>query len=310
MTTIRIGARESALSQMQTTLVLDAFRENYPGLEVQRTAISTAGDRKRGTNAPRDKKDWIYDLELALLDGSFDAVVHSAKDVPSDIEPGTLIIPVLERESPFDVFVGRLDPESGRQKFETIPSGALVGTASLRRKASILRLRPDVTVVEHRGNVTTRLEKLDSSRDFAGIVLAEAGVRRLGIQGFEFDRFSVKEMLPAINQGILVVQILKARDDLRRMFEKLSHPETVAAWRAERAVVTSLNADCDSCVGIFAECNGPQLNLEARVMLPDGSECITAAATGSRNEPERIGKTVREDLLRQGADAILERSRH
>ncbi|MCB0360704.1 MAG: hydroxymethylbilane synthase, partial [Bdellovibrionales bacterium] len=207
---LRIGTRESGLARAQSALVAAAIESLQPTVITKLVAMSSLGDRRRDSSnaAVRDKKEWIVDLERALLAGEIDIAIHSGKDVPSDVEPGTALVPVLSRADSRDVFVGRhVDATGGRLRFSELEPGATVGTASLRRKAQILRLRPDVHVVEWRGNVPTRIAKLDSADGVDGIVLAAAGIQRLQLPDIDYDFFSHDLMLPAVHQGTLVAQV-------------------------------------------------------------------------------------------------------
>jgi hydroxymethylbilane synthase len=309
---IRIGTRTSKLALVQTELISSAFRSLFPDMQSSIVDVKTLGDKKQGTPAASfgDKKDWIYELELGVLDGSFDIAVHSGKDVPSDTEANTVLVPVLARTNPFDAFVGRFDPKLGRRlKFSEVAEGARVGTASLRRKASLLRIRPDLEIVEHRGNVPTRVQKLDESADLQGIVLACAGLDRLGLQSLGYDTFDPEEFLPAINQGMLVVQYREGRFDLDRLLAPLIDPTTHAIWKAERAVVNIIEGDCKSCVGIFAHMLRGKLELISRVMLPTGEACIEVRDSDEPENALELGSRVGDKLLQRGAGKILEESR-
>ena len=307
---IKLGTRGSKLALIQTLTLADELRRIDPSLEIEITDVKTLGDLKQGTPlaSKGDKKDWIYELELGILSGGFDLVVHSAKDIPSDIEPETEVLPILARENPLDVFIGRLR-DGQRIKFSEIAFGSKVGTASLRRKACLLRLRPDLQIIEHRGNVTTRIEKLDANPELAGIVLAAAGLNRLGLNNLSSDIFTPSEVLPAVNQGMLAVQFLSTRSDIREIIQPLSHKVVYTTWLAERTVVDIIKGDCKSSVGIFSTITDDKLELSARVMLPDGSKCIDIKEVGSLEEPAILGQKVAKLLIEKGALEILEESR-
>ncbi|MCC6953346.1 MAG: hydroxymethylbilane synthase [Deltaproteobacteria bacterium] len=310
---IRVGTRGSALALTQTNLFIDRFRRHHPGINIEAVSIQTTGDKKQGTPLARkgDKRDWIYELELGIVNDTFDVVVHSGKDIPCDIESGTAMLPILEREDARDVFIGRKDQSTGKRALiDDAPHGAMIGTASLRRRASLLRSRPDLRVVEHRGNVPTRIEKLDASVELYGIVLAGAGVKRLSPPGLEWEWIDTNRMLPAINQGQLVVQFLAARDDVRQALMPLTDPKSVAAFDAERGVVSILKGDCKSSVSIYASVTGAdRVAIQVRVMLPDGSETLEGEGEDSCAGAFQLGERVAQDLISRGAEDLLERSR-
>lgn len=310
MKKIRCGTRGSLLALAQTGLVLEAFHYLYPDVEIERHEVKTLGDRKQGTKlaSHSDKKDWVYDLEMALLNHQIDIAVHSGKDIPYLIEPGTSLIPVLKRANPFDAFIGR-KMGSERVQFTDLPLGSVVGTASLRRKAFLLQMRPDLIIVEHRGNVPTRLQKMEERADMQGIVLASAGLDRLRVEGLKYEAFSQEQMLPALNQGTLVVQIREEDQEVRRMIESLVHRDTHAAWLAERSVAEILKGDCKSAIGIFAKCKENVLDLTSIVMLPDGTHFVKAKSEGQLEEAFELGRQVGHQLIDLGANEIIEKSR-
>ena len=309
---IRCGTRGSQLALAQTTLVSDALKKAHKNLEVEVLEVKTLGDRKQGTPeaSQSDKKDWIIDLELALLNNTIDFAVHSSKDVPYELEPGTALLPTLTRANPFDAFIGRKISASGdRLNFSDLPLGAKVGTASLRRRAFLLKLRPDLVVVEHRGNVPTRIQKLDDSEELMGIILASAGLDRLKIPDLKFERFPATDMTPALNQGTMAVQFRADDHQTRALLEKLLDPATHATWLAERTVAEILEGDCKSAIASYAECSENTLRLIATVMLPDASESITTTESGTLDQAKLLGETVGHRLLELGAKKIIEKSR-
>lgn len=309
---IRCGTRGSVLALNQTQLVIDALTSRHPQLEVERHEVKTLGDRKQGTPAASfsDKKDWVYDLELALLDNAIDFAVHSSKDVPYELEPGTALLPVLPRGNPFDAFVGRINRATGeRLKFVDLPQGAKVGTASLRRRAFLLQLRPDLQVIEHRGNMTTRLQKMDDSDDIMGIILASAGLERLQLSDLVFETFSAEEMLPALNQATLAVQFRAEDHAMRDKLQAIVDPATLATWQAERTIAEILQGDCKSAIAVYAQCVEDKLFLQAKVMLPDGSASVSAEDSATLDDAVDLGECVGNRLLALGAQKIIEQSR-
>ncbi len=309
---VRCGTRGSLLALTQTQLVIDALTQAHNDIEITRHEIKTLGDRKQGTPAASqsDKKDWVQDLEIALLDNQIDFAVHSGKDVPYEIAEGTALLPVLKRGNPCDAFIGRRISEDGKRLlFSELPAGAKVGTASLRRRAQLLRIRPDLNIVEHRGNVPTRIKKMDDSDDMMGAVLASAGLERLQIPDLQFEAFSSEVLLPAINQGTLVVQFRDNDQRLYNILESLVDKVTYATWLSERAVAEVLKGDCKSAIGIFAEQAEGILSLCACVMLPDGSKCVTANDQAPSAEAYSLGEKIGNQLIALGAMEIIEQSR-
>lgn len=304
---IRLGTRSSQLALTQAHLVKAAL-ENL-NVDVQLVEIKTLGCRKQGTAlaSQTDKRDWVVDFEEALCANQIDLAIHSGKDIPAEIADGTTLLPVLTRANPCDVFIGRQINDQ-RLAFKDIKPGAKIGTASLRRQANLALLCPDIHVVEHRGNVPTRLKKLDESEALDGIVLAAAGIDRLGI-AVDYEIFPIEHMLPAVNQGILVIQFCQDTT-YQTLFEQLVDPVLYAVWLAEREVAIKLEGDCKSAMSIHASCEGEMLTLAARVMLPDGSACVEAQKSQPRAHAKALGQAVGDALLEQGAAKIIADSTH
>ena len=305
---LKIGTRGSELALVQTRQVVAALQSAHPQVEIEIVTLSTLGDRKQGTAraSDSDKQDWEIDLELALLDRSIDLAVHSGKDVPNDIEAGTELLAVLKRADPRDAFLGkRIDSSGKRLAFADLPQGARVGTASLRRKAELLRLRPDLEIIDCRGNVPTRVRKLDDTSDFVGIVLAVAGLQRLGLSDLGYEALDSRSILPAINQGTLCVQMYAGDAERRELLDPLVDRNTYVAWRAERGCCEVLQGDCNSAIGIFADVEAEQVRLRARVMSPDGVECIDVERLGDANDAFKLGQELGQQLLDLGAGEII-----
>lgn len=302
---LRLGTRGSALALAQTRIVSQALVAANPGLEIEAKTIVTTGDRKQGTPSAEqgDKKEWILEIEEALVAGEIDLAIHSGKDVPADIHPDTELVPVLQRESPFDLVIWH-SARAGAG-LQALPHGAQVGTASLRRRAQLLALRPDLEILAVRGNVPTRLGKLESSPSLSAIVLAEAGIRRLEATPASCTRLSASEMVPAVHQGTLVVQLCKKRGDARDALLPLVDTHTEIAFRAERSCVERLGADCRSAVGIFAECAETQVTLRVRVLSSQGDEILEHVEAAAFQDAEALGAQVAEHLLARGANELL-----
>jgi len=299
-----LGTRGSALALAQSEIVARALRAANPLFETETRTVVTSGDRKQGTEqaASGDKKDWIAELESELLAGTIDFALHSAKDVPLDIEAQTALIPLLERENPKEMLLSRIaGPVSS---ISEIPKNSVVGTASLRRHAQIAALRPDLRVIPIRGNVPTRISKLHSGEcDF--LVLAGAGLRRLGIDLSQAAEIGFEELLPAVNQGILVAQIRSDDTQTGTILRSLVHRPTAQVFLAEREVIGLLEADCHSAVAVLAQASGELMQLRAEVYSHDGKTRVTAEAIGAGSGVEELGRQVGNDLLRRGAKALL-----
>lgn len=321
---LRLGTRQSELALTQANLVSEALRASGCEHEIILERIITAGDKKQGTAAAAhgDKKDWIAEIETALVEGRVDFAVHSAKDVPIDIDPATEVHSVLPREDPEDVIVFRAPLDSTRNdnpfSFTTsfLPKGSIVGTASLRRRAQLLALRPDLSVVPVRGNVPTRLKKLSASAEpgssnLAAVILARAGIQRLNLVTPATFAISTNEMLPAVNQGILAIQFLRSREDLRGIFAPIIDRKTNLVFHAERGAIAALGADCHSAVGCFASVHEEQLRIEGRVYSESGDRFIQSSreiATNTiKNEQLAFeqGFQLGQELLAQGAKELL-----
>ncbi|HEX6652141.1 MAG TPA: hydroxymethylbilane synthase [Thermoleophilaceae bacterium] len=297
---IRLGTRGSALALAQAKWVA----ERLPG-EVEIVPIRTTGDQpsEKGQTPLgglrvelEDKSRFVKELEEALLRGGIELAVHSAKDVPAELPGGLSIVAVPERADPRDALCGA-------NTLDELAEGAVVGTASLRRRAALLALRPDLDVRDLRGNVDTRLRRL-AEGDFDAIVLAHAGLERLG-RPEEGAPLDATEFIPAAGQGCLV---LEARTEDRDAAEAASHltdPDALAALTAERALVHTLGATCHTPVGAHTPANGAAMRLVAFVGLPDGSRWIRDELDGDPGDPATLGAAVAERLLLAGAAELL-----
>ena len=279
---LRLGTRGSALALAQAELTESALKEAHPDLEVERVIIKTTGDRR--TDVPLaevakaeghlDKGVFIKELEVALEEGEIDVAVHSLKDVPSELAEGFQIGAVLPRAQFGDVLLTKV---SGGLK--GLDEGAKIATSSARRKAQILRLRPDVEVVEIRGNVPTRLRKLAEDDELGGLILAEAGIRRLDLlqrgkvvgDGFSLHMgvFDPKSFLPAASQGIVGLEIRNGAADLEDILAPIHHEGSGWAAEAERTFLRLLGAGCDTPVGVYAAVTGVSMSMRARVFDED-----------------------------------------
>jgi hydroxymethylbilane synthase len=304
---LRLGTRGSALALAQANLVAKALG----GAEV--VPIKTSGDEKsRAREVGGDKARFVREIERALLDGEIDLGVHSAKDLPSELPDGLEIAGVPGREDPRDAYVGgvgaRARVSATRLMPGDVPEGARIGTSSLRRRAQILALRPDLEVAELRGNVDTRLRKLEEG-DYDGLVLAAAGLRRLGRAeqisfALEFD-----ELIPAPGQGALAIEARHKDDRAVTAAESITERGALGTLSAERALVAALDASCNTPLGVVATLErGGHMRLRAFCGLPDGSEWLRDEVEQDASDPEAIGRGLAERLKSAGAAEILERA--
>ena len=299
--TIRIATRKSPLALWQAEHVAAALRRAHPGLAVEILGMTTRGDRI--LDAPLAKVGgkglFVKELEQGLLEGTADIAVHSTKDVPVDLPPGLHLPVVLEREDPRDAFV------SNRYAcFADLPQGARVGTSSLRRQCQLAARRPDLDIQPLRGNVNSRLAKLDGG-DFDAIILAAAGLIRLGFAGRIRSCLSLEESLPAIGQGVVSIECREDDARVLALLAPLHHAETAARVWAERAMNRRLQGGCQVPIAGHAVLEADELWLRGLVGTPDGARVLRAGQRGSRDQAEEVGRRVAEELIAQGADLIL-----
>jgi hydroxymethylbilane synthase len=298
---LRIGARGSPLSLAQTELVAAALRLDA---EVEIIPISTTGDRLSNLQAGMTGKDlFTHEIDEALLDGRIDVGVHSLKDLPSRLPEGLVLAAVPQREDPRDVLVSR-----HRRSLESLPRGARVGTSSARRRAQILSSRPDAAVLDARGNVDTRIRRLNEGR-WDAIVLARAGLARLGRLHEATEVLPVSVMLPAIGQGALAVVAREDDSEVRERIAQLDHPVSHREAVAERALLELLEAGCRAPVAGLARARDGALRLDGAVFAPDGSRTLREEASGMESDPAALGREVASRLLERGAAQLIERAR-
>ena len=295
--TLRIGTRRSALALAQAREVAELLEVH--DVKTELVPMSTSGDRgAQPTGSSAGMKGlWVSEIVRALLDGQVDLAVHSAKDLPAEDDPRVALAAVPERASALDVLVTR----EGE-----LPSGAKVGTSSLRRRAQVFRWRPDVLVTDIRGNVDTRLRKLDEG-EVDGIVLAAAGLLRLGVVPEHAAPRSVAEMVPAPGQGSLAVQTRADDAAARDAVAALDHEPSRLALEAERALVARLDAGCALPLGAFAQVAEDRVALDAIALTPDGERVVRSAVDAST--PAEAAELAALDLLAGGADEILRSAR-
>ena len=301
---IRIATRKSALALWQAEHVAALLGDLDEVDAVELVPMSTKGDKvlDRSLQKIGGKGLFIKELEVAIEAGDADIAVHSMKDVPAEMPDGFVIAAVLERANPADALVSREGVE-----FDGLPEAARIGSSSLRRQAQLKMLRPDVLVEPLRGNVNTRLDKLDRG-DFDAIVLAAAGLERLGMHERITQAFEPDEMLPAAAQGVVGIECLETNEELRAVLSKLSDPDSERTTAAERAIAETLAASCQSPVATHAVLSGDTITVTALVALPDGSESIRETIDGSADAAHELGVELGERLLTNGARELLERA--
>ncbi len=298
---LRIATRRSRLALWQAEFVKSRLEAQHPGLRVALVALSTRGDELLDASLAKvgGKGLFVKELETALAEGRAEIAVHSMKDVPAELPAGYALAAILAREDPRDAFVS-----VAHENLAALPAGAVVGTSSLRRQAQIAARHPALEIRPLRGNLDTRLAKLDRG-EYAAIVLAAAGLTRLGLAGRIRSHLSVEESLPAAGQAALGIECLAARADLMQLLQPLQDADCSACVRAERAVNLSLGGSCTIPLGAFAEVTGRTLRLRALVASPDGRRIARAEGTGDASDPEALGLRVAEALRGQGAAEIL-----
>jgi hydroxymethylbilane synthase len=301
--TLRIATRGSALARAQTEWIAERLRALQPGLQVETLIITTQGDRTldRPLTEFGGKGVFVRELEEALLDGRADAAVHSLKDLPADVPEGLVLAAFPEREDPRDALA--LPHGAALDEADPLPPGARVGNSSLRRKAQLLHTHPDLRVEPIRGNVDTRLRKLDAG-EFDALVLAAAGLRRLGLQERISLLYAPEEFVPAPGQGALAVEC-RADSPWRALLEQLDHPDTRACVQAERDVMARLGGGCLAPVGVYGSIRGELLQLTAMVASPDGRQHVREHAFSPPNLAAELAEGLAGRVLDAGGKEIL-----
>ena len=301
--TLRIGTRASALALWQARHVESLLRALPDAPQVELVPIVTSGDLQ--TQVPlwavRGRAFFTKELDRALLEERIDLAVHSLKDLPTELEPGLALAAVLEREDPRDALVSRAGAT-----LAALPRGARVGTSSLRRRAFLARVRPDLELHELRGNVPTRIERLERG-DYDAIVLAAAGLKRLGLEKRICERLSPADFPPAVSQGAIGICARTADSNTRRWLSRLDHPATRLATTAERALLQRIEGGCQVPLGALAELEDTRIDMRAVVCSLDGTSSL--AATGQcaaeADAARALGERLAGELLAQGADRLI-----
>ncbi len=298
---IRIATRRSRLALWQAEHVAARLTAAHQGLKVRLMPMVTEGDRivDRSLASAGGKGLFIKELEAAILAGEADIAVHSMKDVPAALPEGMAIMAVLERADPRDAFVS-----SFHAGLAALPQGARVGTSSLRRQSQLKRVRPDLEIGMLRGNVETRLRKLDQ-RDFAAIILATAGLERLGLGERIRERLAAETMLPAVGQGVIGIECRATDAHVSSLLSSLEHSATRCCLEAERAFAARLGGSCQSPIAGYATLAGDRIKLVAYVGAPDGRQAFEDRIAGAATDAARLGTALAERLLAAGAESLL-----
>ena len=299
---LRIGTRASQLALTQSQWVRDKVQALLPNTEVELVRINTKGDRILDVPLAKigGKGLFVKEIEEALLAGEIDMAVHSMKDVPTVLPKGLHIGIVPQREEARDAFVS-----NRYRNLAELPAGAVVGTSSLRRKAQLLALRPDLQIRDLRGNVGTRLDKLDRG-DFDAIILAGAGLKRLHLPARISTLLAPEQMLPAIGQGALGIELRQSDSMLLALMQPLHHLESAVAVAAERAYLARLEGGCQVPIGAYATLSENQLSLTGLIASVDGTTVLRQTRFAPLAEADKLGFELAEELLGRGGKAILE----
>lgn len=299
---IVIASRESALAMWQARHIQARLLDLYPGMQVEILGMTTTGDQILDSPLARigGKGLFVKELEQALEDGRADLAVHSMKDVPMNLPDGFELAAIGEREDPRDAFVS-----NQYKALENLPAGSIVGTSSLRRQSQLMARFPHLKIESLRGNLQTRLRKLDEGQ-YAAIILAAAGLKRLGLEARIAGLIDPASSIPAVGQGALGIEIKAGRDDMLALLAPLNHPETAACVIAERAASRALAGSCQVPLGAFAQIgSGNTLQMTGFVASIDGQRMVRAEAQGTTADADALGRDLAAKLVAQGADKIL-----
>ena len=299
---VLVGSRGSALALAQANEVIKTLRDRAPNLTCQVVAIKTKGDKlhESGESTLEGKSVFTKEIEDSLLNGEIQIAVHSMKDLTTDLPSGLTIAAVPRRADHRDALISR-----NNRKLEELPAGARVGTSSPRRRTQLLAARNDLEVADVQGNVNTRLRKLDKG-SYDTIVLAAAGLARLGLEKRVTEFLSTKIMLPAIGQGALAIEARKDDAETLQLLSRLEDKSTHRAVEAERAFARRLGANCRTPIAAYAKAQDGKLAIEGMVSSADGRMLLRSQLVSDNVDPEKVGEELAESLLRKGAQFVLE----
>ena len=296
-----IASRESALAMWQARHIQSLLQVLYPQTQVEILGMTTTGDQILDSPLARigGKGLFVKELEQALADGRADLAVHSMKDVPMHLPDGFIMAATGEREDPRDAFVS-----NQFANLAALPAGSVVGTSSLRRQSQLQARFPHLKIESLRGNLQTRLRKLDEGQ-YAAIILAAAGLKRLGLEARIADLIDPEDSIPAVGQGALGIEISAARTDLLPLLAPLNHADTACCVEAERGMSRALAGSCTVPLGAYAEKHGDRIHIRGFVASVDGREMLRESLTGSPHNAEQLGQQLAQKLVERGADRIL-----
>jgi hydroxymethylbilane synthase len=302
---IVVGTRESKLALWQANWVVENLKEANPSYNFRIVGMRTQGDNILDVALAKigDKGLFTKELELAMLRKDIDLAVHSMKDLPTELPEGLTIGAVCRREYPGDVLVAK-----DRKSIDELPKGALIGTSSLRRSAQLLNYRPDLKMVTLRGNINTRLRKL-SEGGLDAVVLAYAGIARMGWKDRITQKIPFEICLPAVGQGSIGVEVRSDDEEILRVVSRIDHTESRCAIKAERALLKKLEGGCQVPIGALGTIDGGHLTLKGLVASLDGKQVVRSSITGGLGEAEKLGQRLAEKLLEMGAGDILHKMR-
>jgi len=298
---IKVGTRGSKLALVQANTVIESLKKIAPEINAEICVIKTSGDIMQDVSLLKigGQGAFVKEIEDVLLSGGIDLAVHSMKDVPGEIPPGLKFAAILQREDVRDILVSR-----GNVKIEFMPMGAKIGTGSLRRGAQLQAMMPDVTIVPLRGNVDTRLKKIETE-DLNGVILAAAGMKRLGYGPKIAQYLPVELMLPAVGQGAIGLQIRESDSALAGILAKINHAPTAVEITAERAYLRALGGGCRLPIAAYCKYEGAQLSLDGLVAAPDGAVVIRDRVRGALEEAEELGARLAAMIMERGGKKLL-----
>ncbi|HLI46579.1 MAG TPA: hydroxymethylbilane synthase [Geobacterales bacterium] len=290
---ILVATRPSKLALKQTEIVVDMLKKKFPELEVEIVKVSTKGDLGHQNLSLNLKSAFTYDIETLLIDGKVDVAIHSLKDLPSNLDDRLTIIATPSREDPRDVLVSK-----DGKKLEDLPLGSRLGTSSLRRKVQLRYLRKDIEIMDIHGNVDTRISKFEKL-NLDGVILAAAGLIRLGMHEKISQFFKIEDIVPAPGQGIIAVEILKRRKDLSELFGEINDNDIFRAALCERSFMDKIGGGCDVPTGIYAEVKKEEIRAIAFLASSDGSRMVKRTYFGRAEEPMKFGAMIADEIRKE-----------